>query len=76
MPAAHVVHHSGQSTSQVRVESFVKLWTARYRLHTKHPQFAPMPLARLIVRSGMRRKMRNTPDEMRAACERIIDVWK
>jgi hypothetical protein len=76
VPAAHVVHHSGQSTSQVRVESFVKLWMARYRLHTKHPQFAPMPLARLIVRSGMRRKMRNTPDEMRAACERIIDVWK
>ena len=75
-PAAHVVHHSGQSTSQVRAESFVKLWTARYRLHHKHPRFAPLPLARLIVRAGMRRKMRAASEEMRAACEKIIEVWR
>jgi len=74
-PSAHVVHHSGQSTAQVRVESFVKLWAARYRLYIKHPNFAPMPLARLIVRAGMRRRMRSAPDEMHAACRQIIDVW-
>jgi hypothetical protein len=59
----------------VKVESFVKLWTARYRLHTKHPQFAPLPLARLIVEAGMRRKMRGVSAEMKAACEKIIAVW-
>ncbi len=75
VPAARVVHHSSQSTSQVPVESLVKLWTARYRLHAKHPQFVPLPLARLIVRAGMRRRMRGVSEEMRAACRRIIDVW-
>jgi hypothetical protein len=75
-PAAHVVHHGGQSTSQVKAESFVKLWTARYRLHTKHPRFAPMPLARRIVRAGMRRKMQGASEEMRAACRKIIEVWR
>lgn len=76
VPSARVVHHGGQSTSQVRVESFVRLWTARHRLHTRHPRFAPMLLARWIVRAGMRRKMRDASDEMRAACQQIIEIWK
>jgi GT2 family glycosyltransferase len=75
-PAARIVHHSAQSTSQVKAESFVKLWTARHRLHVKHPQFAPMPLARLIVRAGMRRKMRGASPEMQSACRKLIEVWK
>jgi N-acetylglucosaminyl-diphospho-decaprenol L-rhamnosyltransferase len=75
-PAAHIVHYEGKSTSQVRVESFVKLWTSRYRLHRQHPQFAPMSLARRIVIAGMKRKMRAASPEMKAACEKIIDLWK
>ncbi len=74
-PTAHIIHHEGKSTSQVRVESFVKLWTSRYRLHTKHPQFAPMWLARRIVIAGMKRKLRDATPEMRAACERIMLLW-
>ena len=76
VPSAHVIHHSGKSTSQVRVEAFVKLWTARYRLHTKHPQFALLWLARRIVTLGMKRRMKNAPDEIRAACQAIIDIWQ
>ena len=75
VPQAHIVHHAGKSTAQVKIESFVKLWTARYRLHTKHPQFAPLPLARFIVVQGMKRKMRGAAPEMKTACERIIAVW-
>ncbi len=75
-PAAHIVHYEGKSTSQVRVESFVKLWTSRYRLHRKHPQFAPLALARRIVIAGMKRKMKDAPPEMQTACEKIIDLWK
>jgi GT2 family glycosyltransferase len=75
VPTAQVIHHAGKSTSQVRIESFVKLWTARYRLHTRHPHFAPMRLARWIVTSGMKRRTKNAPDEMRAARQQIIDVW-
>jgi N-acetylglucosaminyl-diphospho-decaprenol L-rhamnosyltransferase len=74
-PAAQVIHHAGKSTSQVQVESFVKLWTARYRLHTKHPHFAPMRLARWIVTFGMKRRMKGASDEMRAACHQIMDIW-
>jgi N-acetylglucosaminyl-diphospho-decaprenol L-rhamnosyltransferase len=75
VPTAQVIHHAGKSTSQVRIESFVKLWTARYRLHTQHPHFAPMRLARWIVTFGMKRRMSGASDEMRAACQQIIDVW-
>ena len=75
VPAARITHHEGRSTSQVKVASFVKLWTARYQLHTKHPQFAPLPLAKLIVTQGMKRKMRGASSEMQAACEQIIKVW-
>jgi len=70
-----VIHHGARSTSQVKAESFVKLWTARYRLHTKHPHFAPLWLARRMVLAGMRRKMRGASEERQAACRRIIDVW-
>jgi N-acetylglucosaminyl-diphospho-decaprenol L-rhamnosyltransferase len=75
IPTAHIVHHSGQSTSQVKVESFVKLWSSRYRLHTQHPQFAPLWLARRIVVAGMKRKLRDADDEMKAACEQIMRLW-
>jgi GT2 family glycosyltransferase len=74
-PAALITHHEGKSTSQVRVESFIKLWTSRYRLHTKHPQFAPLWLARRIVIGGMKRKMQDATPEMKAACERVIAIW-
>ena len=74
-PAAHIVHHSGKSTSQVRVESFVKLWTSRYRLHTKHPQFAPLWLARRIVVAGMKRRMQDADNDMKTACQKMITLW-
>ena len=76
VPAAEITHHEGKSTSQVRVESFVKLWTARYQLHTKYPQFAPLWLARRIVIAGMRRKMRGASEEIKEACEKIMAVWQ
>lgn len=75
-PTAHVIHYEGKSTSQVRVQSFVKLWTSRYQLHRKHPQFAPLALARRIVIAGMKRKMRDASPEMKTACEKIINLWQ
>lgn len=76
VPQARIVHHSGQSTTQAKSEAFVKLWVARYRLHVNYPHFAPMTLAKRIVRGGMRRKMRNASEKMQAACRQIMDVWK
>jgi N-acetylglucosaminyl-diphospho-decaprenol L-rhamnosyltransferase len=56
VPAAEVVHHEGRSTRQIREESFVNLWRSRRRLYDKH--YGPLKgwLARLLVRTGMRRK--------------------
>lgn len=74
-PAARIVHHAGRSTTQVKTESFVKLWTSRYQLHRKHPKFAPLTPARLIVMQGMRRRLQGASPEMRAACEQVMRVW-
>ena len=74
-PAARLIHHAGRSTAQVKTEAFVKLWTARYQLHRKHPQFAPLTPARWIVVQGMRRRMQGASVEMRTACEQIMRVW-
>jgi GT2 family glycosyltransferase len=64
VPGARVIHHAGQSTRQVRVESFVNLWRSRRRLFDKH--YGPLKnwLARRLVRAGMRlqaRRARRAP---------------
>jgi GT2 family glycosyltransferase len=58
VPAAQVVHHAGRSTEQVRLASFVALWRSRLRLYDKHYSPLKRGLARRLVRSGMRWKMR------------------
>jgi GT2 family glycosyltransferase len=53
VPQAEVIHHEGQSTRQIREESFVNLWRSRRRLYDKH--YGPLRnwLARYLVRVGM-----------------------
>jgi N-acetylglucosaminyl-diphospho-decaprenol L-rhamnosyltransferase len=57
VPGADVVHHVGQSTYQVREDSFVNLWHSRRRLYDKH--YGPLKrwLAKRLVRVGMRYKI-------------------
>jgi GT2 family glycosyltransferase len=76
VPRATVVHHAGQSTAQVPASAFVRLWQARARLHRKHPEFAPLWLARPLVIAGMRRRRRGAPPEWRAACDEVIRAWQ
>lgn len=54
VPQAEVVHHAGQSTSQIREASFVNLWRSRRRLYDKHYPWAKKRLAHHMVRIGMR----------------------
>ncbi len=54
VPSAQVVHYGGQSTSQRRAESALKLWTARLRLYRKHYSPPKAWLAAWIIRAGMR----------------------
>jgi GT2 family glycosyltransferase len=75
VPTACVVHHAGQSSGQVRVPSFVNLWTSRARLYARHHGPLTQRLARLLVRVGMRRRMRTAIPEMAKACQQVIQVW-
>lgn len=58
VPAAHVVHLGGQSTSRVRPQSIVNLWISRLRLFQKHYSPLKYLLARRIVALGAKRKIR------------------
>jgi GT2 family glycosyltransferase len=58
VPTAEVVHYSGQSTSQVRPQSIVNLWTSRLRLYDKAYNPLKRWLALAILRAGMNRRIR------------------
>lgn len=58
VPTAQVIHHAGGSAKQMRVASFVALWRSRLRLYDKHYPPVRRYLARLLVRLGIRWKMR------------------
>ena len=75
-PTAEVIHHAGQSTSQVPVSSFVNLWTSRARLYARHHGALTWHLARAMIRLGMRRRRQGAALEMVEACQRVIRVWE
>jgi len=58
VPAAHVVHLSGQSTGQASARSVINLWESRLRLFRAYYPAWKLWLARWMVVWGMRRKLR------------------
>jgi len=79
VPAAHVTHIGGGSTSQARPDSLIHLWKSRLLLYEKHYPNWKRRLARRLVILGMRRKMRNMDaldTELRAACQKVIEMAK
>ncbi|MBU0702748.1 MAG: glycosyltransferase family 2 protein, partial [Chloroflexi bacterium] len=75
-PAARVIHHAGQSSGQVRIPSFVNLWSSRAKLSARHHGPLTHRLARLLVRIGIKRRMRGASTEMIAACRQVIQAWE
>jgi N-acetylglucosaminyl-diphospho-decaprenol L-rhamnosyltransferase len=56
LPTAHVIHHEGQSSKQVRWASFEHLWRSRFRFYSKHATHYPPGHGiwlRLLVRLGL-----------------------
>lgn len=53
VPAATVIHHSGQSTRQFRERMFVALWKSRLRYYEKWQSPAYVRLVRGVLRLGM-----------------------
>ena len=58
VPAARVIHHAGKSSEQIRTKTFIALWRSRLRLYGKHYPTWKYHLARLLLRIGMRHKIR------------------
>jgi len=75
-PAAHVIHHAGQSSGQIRTASFINLWKSRARLYTRHYTPLKRHLAGLLVRIGMKRRMRKASAETAGACQQVIEAWE
>jgi hypothetical protein len=75
VPAARVIHHAGRSSDQVRIPSFIYLWTSRARFYTRYHGPLARRLAGVLVRSGMRRRMRGAAPEMVAACGEVLEAW-
>ena len=77
VPAAHVTHIGGGSTSQARPSSLIHLWKSRLLLYEKHYPFWKRSLARRLVTLGMQRKMRAlgaADADLREACQKIIEM--
>jgi GT2 family glycosyltransferase len=56
VPQAVVTHYGGQSTGQVRLDSFIYLWASRYRFYRRYYHPLKLLAARLIVRAGLGRR--------------------
>lgn len=58
VPAATITHYGGQSTGQIHLNSFINLWTSRYRFYHTHYNPLKSGVAAQIVRLGMKRKIK------------------
>ena len=89
VPAAQITHFGGQSTGQVRLSSFINLWTSRYQFYRKYYNPLKLWLAGQIVRLGMRRKARHdaravargelSQSELAqrlSGYEQVINIWQ
>ncbi len=76
VPAARIIHLSGQSTGQARPQSFIHLWASRLRLYEKHHPAWKSGLARRMVALGMRRKMRQLGDCPAAQRAALLEAYK
>jgi GT2 family glycosyltransferase len=76
VPTAHVIHHAGRSSEQVRIPTFVNLWKSRAQLYARHHRPSTRRLARILVHAGMKGRQRKASPEMVKACQDIIQTWR
>ena len=74
VPSARIVHFGGQSTVQIRTESFINLWKSRHRFYKTHYSRARFWLAQKIVQWGMTRKANQSP-ELVDVCQQVQKIW-
>jgi len=89
VPAAEIIHSGGQSTAQVRVNSFRELWTSRRRLYYRYHGLVVNALLSRLVQFAMRQRIRanhrrshsgalaaDARAELNNALNEIIKVWQ
>jgi GT2 family glycosyltransferase len=59
VPRAVITHFGGQSTGQIKTNSFINLWRSRYQFYRKYYPPLKLWLAGQIVQLGMRRRERD-----------------
>ena len=76
VPAAEIVHFSGESTRQIPAQSLINLWESRAQLYDKHHGRLRRAVAGWLVRSRMTRRAYHAKDpQLKAAYERIAERW-
>jgi N-acetylglucosaminyl-diphospho-decaprenol L-rhamnosyltransferase len=89
VPQARITHFGGQSTGQIKTNSFVNLWRSRYQFYRQHYQPLKVWLATRIVSAGMHRQAAQdaaavTRGELSQAelaerwqCyQKVINIWR
>jgi hypothetical protein len=89
VPAAVITHFGGQSTDQVRMDSFINLWASRRHFYRQYYSPLKFWLAGQLVRLGLRRRAKIdraaaqhgqlSPAELRqrlAGYQQIISLWQ
>jgi hypothetical protein len=82
LPTATITHFGGQSTAQIKSDSFLNLWRSRYLFYkTYYPPWRRW-LASQIVVAGMRRKLKAlaaNPAEvadLQPCLRQVINIWQ
>jgi len=88
VPTARVTHHSGQSSGQIKITSFVNLWRSRYRFYRQYYNPLKFWLARQLVELGLGRKASHTINSAQQghiseterqswmrAYQQVINIW-
>jgi GT2 family glycosyltransferase len=75
VPAAQIIHLGGQSTGQIKTESFINLWRSRCRFYQKSYSGVKFRLARLLVQWGMARRIKAEP-ELADTFRAVQKIWR
>lgn len=76
VPGAEFIHYGGQSTTQIRAESYLNLWKSRRRLYGKHYSPLQVRLAGILVRRAMQQRLKAAETkEIERVLQEIISLW-
>src|SRR5258706_7974341 len=79
VPAPNITHLEGKGAGQVRPQSIVNLWSSRKRLYQKHYPSWKRLVAAWLIRTGMKRKIRQARHSTTltdADCNDLINAYQ